>query len=977
MDEIYSENINVYNLLDKLPSKEYDAITELASVICNVPFASIFIHSDKQQFYKSCFGCNLISDVTNQSLCSFAFNQPNQIFTIENINNDNRFKNKSYVINDSKIVFYTGVQLITSSNEVIGVLAVYDCVSRSLTDVQINSLQLLANQVVQLIELHKSKIELDQSENKYKSMIENSIIPILFSNPITERVIDANKAACELFGYSVEEFKTLPREAFIVHDNYAPELLKKRKDIGVTGIELIGIKKNGEHFPFEGSSSIFKNNNNEVRSISFITDISKRKKLESENIKLMNNSEVLFVMTDSDFKIISFNKQFKKLYKYYFGVDILIGGSFFEYAHPLDRDKEIEICNRVINGSSEENEFTIVKDDIKTSFLLKYHPTKDENNTINGIFVAAFDITKRKNAERQLIKSERELSLIYNNVKDGIFLIENEGDNKFKVGAINNSYFQISGLKEEQVIGKYIDSFVPEPNLSLIVMYNQLAISTKNTVSWESERNYVTGTKNIITTITPVFNSKGVCTQLIGSIHDVTKERVALKEREKLSNDLNKIMQSSLDVICTIDEFGNFVTVSSASEKIWGYLPEEIIGKPFINLVIEEDRERTLKTAGELMNGAEYTYFENSYIKKDGSIVPIVWSIKWDEKDRLIYCTAKDASYQKKHEEELILSEKKYKYLFENNPAPMFVWDFETLMILDCNEEALSLYGYTKEEFLQLNISEIRPPEEMIVFNELRKTNTEFGKVVRLKTKHFKKNGEIIIVRVTSHLMEYNGRKSSLALINDITEKTRVQEEIISSEKKYKHLFENNPAPMYIFDFETLNIIDCNDEVLLKYGYTREEFLQMNMMQIRPVEEIATVKYIIDEADERGDKVVKFTTKHQKKNGEIMIVNINAHVMDYNGRKSVLVLIDDVTEKLKYLQSIEHQNEILKEIAWMQSHVVRAPLARIMGFVDLINESTIIEDKIEMLPFVLDSAKELDIIVKEIVNKSVLLSKQY
>jgi len=99
----------------------------------------------------------------------------------------------------------------------------------------------------------------------------------------------------------------------------------------------------------------------------------------------------------------------------------------------LDRDKEIEICNRVINGASEENEFTIIKDDTKTSFLLKYHPTKDENNNINGIFVAAFDITKRKEAERQLIKRERELSLIYNNVKDGIFLIENEGNNNLKL----------------------------------------------------------------------------------------------------------------------------------------------------------------------------------------------------------------------------------------------------------------------------------------------------------------------------------------------------------------------------------------------------------------------------------------------------------------------------------------------------------------------------------------------------------------
>ncbi len=818
-------------------------------------------------------------------------------------------------------------------------------------------------------------------------------------------------------------------------------------------------------------------------------------------MQLMNNSEVLFVMTDVHFNIISFNVQFRKLYQFYFGINIEIGGSFFDYAHPLDREKEREICNRVINGSSEENEFTIVKDEIKTSFLLKYHPTRDENGTISGIFVTVFDITKRKNTERKLVKRERELSLIYNNVKDAIFLIENEDNNKFKVASINNSYFKISGLKAEQVIGHYINDFVSEPNLSLILMHNQLAITTKKSVSWESERNYASGIKNIITSITPVFNSKGICTQLIGSIHDSTEERFAQKQREKISNQLSKIMHSSLDVICTIDEFGNFVTVSDASEKIWGYLPEEIIGKPFINLVLEGDRERTLKTAGELMNGTQYTNFENNYIKKDGTIVPIVWSIKWDDKDRIIYFTAKDGSDKKRYEEKLISSEKKYKYLFESNPAPMFVWDFEslmivdcneealvkygysreeflqlniieirpseeiapfyelmrhetqignviqfstkhlkkngetmsvkihahimeynerksslvlvnditeklrieneiiasekkykelfennpgpmfiwdfeTLMIVDCNEEALLKYGYNKEEFLQLNLAKIRPREEMTTFNELKNNKDIFGKVKELTTRHLKKNGEIIDVKVNGHIIEYNGRKSTLALINDITEKLKVKAEIEASEKKYKHLFENNPAPMYIFDFETLDIIDCNDEVLLKYGYSREEFLQMNMMQIRPIDKIAEVKYIIDSANEKGDTVVKFTTQHLKKNGEIMYVNVNAHVMDYNGKKSTLVLIDDVTDKLKYLESIEKQNEILKEISWMQSHVVRAPLARIMGFIQLINDASIIEEKTELLPYILDSANELDVIIKEIVNKSSVFYKE-
>ena len=966
------DSINFFNAIHE---KEYDAITELASIVCQTPYASISLIKVSQQFYKSCFGFNTIPKSINQSFSGYTVKQSNPICIIENAALDNRFTNKSCHINDSKIVFYAGIQLINPSNEIIGVLSVYDHKPNTLTDLQTNALKLLANQVIQLIELHTSKIELKHSESKYKSMIDNSIIPILFSNPSTERVIDANKAACDLFGYSVEEFKTLPREVFIVHDTHSQEILQKRKESGLLGVELQGIKKNGDRFLFEGSSTIFKNNNGDLRSISFINDISERRKIEIENSKLMNNSEVLFVMTDCNFKIISFNKQFQKLYQYYFGVEIVIGGSFIDYAHPLDRDKEIEICHRVINGASEENEFTVVKDYTKTSFLLKYHPTRDENNKINGMFVSAFDITKRKNAERELVKRERELSLIYNNVNDSIFLVENEGNDMFKIASMNQSYFKITGFKEEEVIGRYLNDFVPETVLINIIKNLHIAISTKNKVTWEDERKYATGLKTIITTMTPIFNAKGVCTQLIGTIHDVTEERIALKEREKISSQLAKIMQSSLDVICTIDESGNFVTVSSASEKIWGYLPEEIIGKPFINLVSEADRADTHLTINEIRNGAEFTDFENSFIKKDRSIVPILWSIKWDEKDSIIYCTAKDASEKQKHEQELKLSEKKYKYLFQRNPAPLFIWDYETSMIVDCNNEMLSQYGYSREEMLQLNIMQIRPAEEMIAFDELRKKESEFEKIIQFTTKHQKKNGDIMNVKIHAHLMEYNGRKSSLVLVNDITEKLKVKAEIAASEKRYKYLFDNNPAPMYLFDFETLNIIDCNDEILLKYGYTREEFLKLNMIQIRPADKIAEIKKIFENADKNGDDIIKFTTVHQKKNGDQIDVNINAHVMDYNGRKSTLVLIDDITENVKHLKSIEEQNKTLKEIAWMQSHVVRAPLARIMGIIHLINDSSVIEEKGELLKYILDSAIELDAIIKEIVNKSTTIYK--
>ena len=71
------------------------------------------------------------------------------------------------------------------------------------------------------------------------------------------------------------------------------------------------------------------------------------------------------------------------------------------------------------------------------------------------------------------------------------------------------------------------------------------------------------------------------------------------------------------------------------------------------------------------------------------------------------------------------------------------------------------------------------------------------------------------------------------------------------------------------------------------------------------------------------------------------------------------------------MKSIELQNEALKEIAWMQSHVIRAPLARIMGMVNLMSDKTCdLDEKMELLPYVFDSATELDGIIKDIVKKS-------
>lgn len=126
--------------------------------------------------------------------------------------------------------------------------------------------------------------------------------------------------------------------------------------------------------------------------------------------------------------------------------------------------------------------------------------------------------------------------------------------------------------------------------------------------------------------------------------HDMAR---ALREAARKERSL---VENSLDVICSIDAEGKFVEVSPASYKVWGYLPEELIGRRYIDLVVPEDVEKTNLAAARIMDGHALTDFENCYLRKDGSRVHITWSAFWSETERLMYCVARDNSERKEAE---------------------------------------------------------------------------------------------------------------------------------------------------------------------------------------------------------------------------------------------------------------------------------------------------------------------------------------
>ncbi|WP_297335008.1 PAS domain S-box protein [Algoriphagus sp.] len=202
-------------------------------------------------------------------------------------------------------------------------------------------------------------------------------------------------------------------------------------------------------------------------------------------------------------------------------------------------------------------------------------------------------------------------------------------------------------------------------------------------------------------------------------------------------------------------------------------------------------------------------------------------------------------------------------------------------------------------------------------------------------------------------------------------ERNRYIEDLQDSQKRYSELFHLNPSPMWVYEENTLAFLDVNEAAITKYGYTEKEFKQMTMEDLLEKGQLQKLEEITN--GEKREKVVYSNLfRHLTKSGTILDVEIESAPILFHDRKAKMVVANDITDKIRHIQTIEQQNKTFKEIAWIQSHVVRAPLARMMGLINLL-ESTEMEVSAEnkqILDFIQKSAEELDEIIRDISKKS-------
>lgn len=164
------QTLNSYSILDTLPEKEYDEITFLASQICGTPISLISLIDENRQWFKSNLGLEVRETAREIAFCAHAINDQDNIFIVNDSRIDDRFSDNPLVTKNPFVIFYAGIPLVSPNGHALGTLCVIDNVPRNLDQSQINALKILSNQLMRILELRLSIIDLKKSEENLKRL---------------------------------------------------------------------------------------------------------------------------------------------------------------------------------------------------------------------------------------------------------------------------------------------------------------------------------------------------------------------------------------------------------------------------------------------------------------------------------------------------------------------------------------------------------------------------------------------------------------------------------------------------------------------------------------------------------------------------------------------------------------------------------------------------------------------------------------
>jgi PAS domain S-box-containing protein len=203
------------------------------------------------------------------------------------------------------------------------------------------------------------------------------------------------------------------------------------------------------------------------------------------------------------------------------------------------------------------------------------------------------------------------------------------------------------------------------------------------------------------------------------------------------------------------------------------------------------------------------------------------------------------------------------------------------------------------------------------------------------------------------------------------------EHDALVSERNYRMLFEGHPQPMWLYDVHTLAFLNVNDAAVEHYGYSREEFLNMTVKDIRPPQDIPKFIELIAHPMPTIERTGPW--RHRLKNGSYIQVLITSHAVTFGEHEARVVLAEDLTESQR-LELDLHQSQARSEanaelsrakdeMLSMVSHEMRTPLASMVGFAELLTTRDVTPQRQrEYLGVVLQEGHRLTALINDFLD---------
>jgi two-component system cell cycle sensor histidine kinase/response regulator CckA len=245
------------------------------------------------------------------------------------------------------------------------------------------------------------------------------------------------------------------------------------------------------------------------------------------------------------------------------------------------------------------------------------------------------------------------------------------------------------------------------------------------------------------------------------------------------------------------------------------------------------------------------------------------------------------------HHARLRNREIRFRRLFESGVAGVTIWDFDG-KLNEVNDAFLAMLGYTREEMRagKLTWEVITPPARLAADTEARAQLRSTGFLPPREREYLHKDGRHIAALVGSATLE--GTSECISYVTDISMRKRKEEAIRASEEQYRALFDQSPFSKFLYEQETLRFLAVNDAAIRHYGYSRQEFLQMTVENIRPRDPAGPVTRL--SATEAGAQSVT-QRRHVKKDGTLIDVEITGHQLVLGATPCCIAVALDVTER--------------------------------------------------------------------------------